>query len=224
MGDRFMVTPLESDEQARRKILTLCQDHARIIQDMARQLSNLMDMYLRGEGERLRESFNNLSTLGKEAREVQWNTVKGLVQIGPAFSNRSDVLQMAIKLTSIGDSLEGAGHRIVSLAALREVVDNQIGKALSELSLAVLQVVTELRKTLLTLSMNPYKAIENAKLVKDLEIKVDNLYRETDLKILTIEKDVGRLLLVRDITMLLENAADLAEDAVDSAQIIAMAI
>ncbi|MEM3019684.1 MAG: DUF47 family protein, partial [Candidatus Bathyarchaeia archaeon] len=148
----------------------------------------------------------------------------GLVQIGPAFSNRSDVLQMAIKLTSIGDSLEGAGHRIVSLAALREVVDNQIGKALSELSLAVLQVVTELRKTLLTLSMNPYKAIENAKLVKDLEIKVDNLYRETDLKILTIEKDVGRLLLVRDITMLLENAADLAEDAVDSAQIIAMAI
>jgi uncharacterized protein Yka (UPF0111/DUF47 family) len=219
-----MVTPFESDEQARRKILTLCQDHARVIQEMARQLSNLVDMYLEGKGELLRESFNKLSALGREAREIQWNTVKGLVQIGPAFSSRSDVLQMAIKLTSIGDSLEGAGYRIVSLAALREVVDSQVGKALSELSLAVLQVVTELRKTLLMLSMNPYKAIENAKLVKDLEMKVDNLYRETDLKILTVEKDVGRLLLLRDITMLLENAADLAEDAVDSTQIIAMSV
>jgi len=218
-----LTLPFETDEQTRRRVLSACQDHARLVLDIARQVANMLDSYLKGDAGAVNKYLADILSMDKNVKELHSNTVITLVQTAPVVS-RGDVIRLLTKLTAIADSLKGAAYRIESLASLENMIDDEIGKALSQLSTAVLETITELRKTLLTLSLNPQKAIESSKNVKTFEEVADGIYRETDFKVLKGGMDFPRILLVREILLFMENAADSAEDAVDDVQVLVFSV
>jgi uncharacterized protein Yka (UPF0111/DUF47 family) len=76
----------------------------------------------------------------------------------------------------------------------------------------------------MTLNYSPEKVREKARGVEVAEKNVDDRYRELSMKILNSRMSLPVLLLLRDITQLLEDAADKAEDASDVTRIIAFTI
>jgi len=212
--------PFASDEQARRRILNLCQEHVRYVQDAARGVAAMWDNYTAGDQAAVQKGLESLTSLNRQAKEAQRETILALAKSGPMLLSRGDVTRLLSRLTSMTDSLEGAGHRIAALSSMQEKVVEDIAKDLGQMTGAVLETAGELAKTIFTLSMNPSKAIEVKKSVGSLEERVDALYRESDLKVLTSRMSIAPILLLRDILFFLENAADLAEDAADNAQIL----
>ncbi|MCK5628454.1 DUF47 family protein, partial [Candidatus Bathyarchaeota archaeon] len=91
---------------------------------------------------------------------------------------------------------------------------------LLKLSSAVLDTVLRLRETLMVLSYGSTKTNEKAKSVEIAERVVDDLYRELQIKLLSSKINLPVLLLLRDILQLLENLADKAEDAADTARVL----
>ena len=93
-----------------------------------------------------------------------------------------------------------------------------------KLSDVVLETVMRLRETALTLTYGSSKTLEKAKEVELAEQMVDEIYRQLEVKIISSDIKVPAMLLMREITKLLENAADKAEDASDAARILSFAM
>jgi len=209
-----------SDEQARRRILSLCQEHVRYVQDAARAVAQMWDSYVAGDHEAVQKGLDALVALKKRAKEAQRETILALTKSGPMLLSRGDVTRLLSRLTSMTDSFEGAAYRIAALSSMGEKLVGDVGGDLTQISGVVLETTGELAKTIFTLSMSPSKAVDVKKNVELLEEKVDALYRECDLKVLKSSMAIAPTLLLRDILFFLENAADLAEDASDDAQIL----
>ncbi|MEM2904180.1 MAG: DUF47 family protein [Candidatus Bathyarchaeia archaeon] len=209
-----------SDEQARRRILSLCQEHTRFVQDAARGVAMMWDNYTAGNHEEVQKGLEALIALNRKAKDAQRETVLALTKTGPMLLSRGDVTRLLSTLSSMTDSFEGAAYRIAALSSMGHVLVQDIGADLAQMSGAVVETTGELAKTIFTLSMNPSKAVEVRKNVNSLEERVDALYRESDLKVLKSNLPIAPILLLRDILFFLENAADLAEDAADDAQIL----
>ena len=97
-------------------------------------------------------------------------------------------------------------------------------ESLINLSKNVLKTVTNLRKTILSLRYSRSKAIEVSRSVEIAEYVVDQIFRETEMKIIDAELDVGTTLILRDLAQFLEDIADKAEDAIDSTRVLALGV
>jgi uncharacterized protein Yka (UPF0111/DUF47 family) len=89
---------------------------------------------------------------------------------------------------------------------------------------AVLITISKLRETVFTLKYGPTKTLEKAREVNVAENRVDDLYRDLEIRVLNVNLELPVLLHLRDIIQLLEDAADKAEDASDAARILAFSM
>jgi uncharacterized protein Yka (UPF0111/DUF47 family) len=88
----------------------------------------------------------------------------------------------------------------------------------------MLETVSKLRETVMTLNYGSVKVLEKSREVEVAERSVDDQYRELEVKVLNSNIDIPVLLLLRDVLQLMEDAADKAEDASDAARILAFAM
>jgi uncharacterized protein Yka (UPF0111/DUF47 family) len=101
-------------------------------------------------------------------------------------------------------------------------VAGDIKKDLLKLSEAVFEAVLKLREMMLILSYGSGKAMEKAKDVEIAERAVDEIYRALEMKLLGSKLEFPPLILLRDVSRLLEDSADKAEDAADAARILSL--
>jgi uncharacterized protein Yka (UPF0111/DUF47 family) len=95
-----------------------------------------------------------------------------------------------------------------------------IKKELLTLSEAVMEAVVKLKETVMVLNYGPSKTMEKANDVEVAERKVDEIYRELEIRLLSSKMDFPPLILLRDVLQLLEDSADKAEDAADAVRIL----
>ena len=88
------------------------------------------------------------------------------------------------------------------------------------LSEAVMEAVVKLKETVMVLNYGPSKTMEKANDVEVAERKVDVIYRELEIRLLSSKMDFPPLILLRDVLQLLEDSADKAEDAADAVRIL----
>ena len=86
----------------------------------------------------------------------------------------------------------------------------------------MLNTISKLRETILSLSYGAHRTVEFAKNVEAAEKVVDDLYRKADVAIISSKLSIPLIFILRDIIDLMENMADKAEDAADIAQILAL--
>ena len=133
------------------------------------------------------------------------------MKIGSLLQEREDFIRLISCLDKISDKAEGAAFRLLSLQKLGFHDDN-IYQRLAELSDNVFIAVEKLKEAILAITLD--SSILSSKLmeIEEQEHKVDELFRKLDIMLLQSKLSVPHLLLMREITHMLEDIADKSEE------------
>ena len=219
-----MVFPVETEERVKRRALSVCQDHLRRVLEVSRKISQMVDSFVKEDKSSARELFADIRKSGEEVDIARRTVSRELAEIGAILMSREDYLRFTNLTSEIADFCEGIAFRLLEIMERGWKVPTDIKEGLMKLSSAVFETLSKLRETVMTLNYGASKALEKAREVEAAERIVDDLYRELELRIINSPMDIPVLLLLRDITRMLEDAADKAEDASDTARILAFTV
>jgi predicted phosphate transport protein (TIGR00153 family) len=206
-------------------VIDICQDHVRKILDAVREISNMMSDFDSGVSIEIMENhWAQIKKLKEEATEQKRILLNELADVGMLLINREDFLRFAVQVDEIVDICEGAAYRINTITKKKIKVRKDLSESLYNLSKNVLKTVTNLREMILSFTYSRSKALEMSKTVEIAEYAVDEMFRETEMKIIDAKLDIGPTLLLRDVAQFLEDIADKAEDALDSARVLALGV
>ncbi|MFP3984707.1 MAG: DUF47 domain-containing protein [Candidatus Bathyarchaeia archaeon] len=219
-----MVLPIETEERVKRRALSVCQDHLRKVLEISRKVPQMVDCFVNGDKEVARQVFADIRKAEEEVDQARRMVSQELAQIGAILINREDFLRFTNLTSEIADFCEGIAFWLLSIMERGWKVPSDIKDDLGKLADATLDAVIRLRETAITLAYGSKKTLEKAKEVEIAERLVDEAYRELEVKIINSKLEIPVMLLLRDITQLLENIADKAEDASDAARILSFAM
>ncbi len=215
-----MVLPAETEERVKRRALSVCQDHLRKALDLPRKVPQMIDCFIRNDKEKGRLLFAEIRTNEDEVDTARRMVSQELAEIGAILLSREDFLRFTNLTSEIADFSEGIAFRLLQVMEHNWTVPMDIKKDLLKLSEAVLETVVKLRETMMVLNYGSTKTMEKAREVEVAERVVDEIYRELELKILSSKLELPALVLMRDVSRLLEDSADKAEDAADAVRIL----
>jgi len=215
-----LVLPAETEERARRRALSACQEHLRKVLDLTRKIPQMIECFIKNDKEKAKQAYNEIRAHKDEVDNARRLVLRELAEVGAILLSREDFLRFTYLASEIADFSEGIAFRLQQMMEHNWNIPTEIRKDLLKLSEAVLETVIKLRETLMVLSYSSEKVAEKASEVEVAEREVDELYRTLEIKLLNSKLEIQPLLLLRDILQLLEDAADKAEDAVEAARIL----
>lgn len=219
-----MVLPVETEERVKRRALSVCQDHLRKVLEIARKVPQMVDCFAADDKDTARQVFAEIKKTEEEVDKARRIVSQELAQIGAILINREDFLRFTNLTSEIADFCEGLSFWLLSIMERGWKVPVDIKNDLVKLAEATFDTVIKLRETAITLSYGSEKTLEKAREVETAERIVDEIYRKLEVKIINSNLEIPVMLLLKDITQLLENAADKAEDASDAARILSFAM
>ncbi|MGO9643308.1 MAG: DUF47 domain-containing protein [Candidatus Bathyarchaeia archaeon] len=217
-----MSFPTDTEGNIRRRMLDLCQIHARNVVEISRQLALLVDSVADGKQKTARESYSGILKAMEDNEKNKTTFLVEVASVGSLLVSREDFLRLLFKLSEIADHSESMGNRLIEVLELKWKFEPKKLKALSELMDLVLKEISKVRETLHSLSFDADKAIETAKTVEELERQIDRASRKMDLDLLSSKMPVPMLLFLRDIVDRAERIADIGVDVVDHIRVLAL--
>ena len=220
-----MAFPIETEDQIRRNVLNICEDHIRRVLESVRELARMVDAFSNhADFDTMETHLFQIKKLKDEATESKRQLLNELAETGMLLMNREDFMRLSVQINEIPDYCEGAAYRLNYMVKNKINIGADLHDALMNLSKNVLKTVTNLRKTILSLKYSRSKAIEMSKSVEIAEYAVDEIFRETEMKILDAGHSLGTTLILKDLAQFLEDIADKAEDAIDSTRVLALGV
>jgi len=217
-----LVLPAETEERVKRRALNACSDNLRKVVDVSRKIPQLVEYFASGDRDNTKKLVTEIRAGAEEVVNSRRMVSQELAEIGAILISREDFLRFTNLSSEIADFSEGIAFYLVEIMEHNWIVPTDIKSDLIKLSSAVLDAVLKLRETMMVLNYGSQKTLERAKDVEIAERIVDNQYRTLTIKILSGKLDIPVLLLLRDVLQLLENSADKAEDAADTARTLSM--
>jgi predicted phosphate transport protein (TIGR00153 family) len=215
-----LVLPAETEERVKRRALNVCQDHLRKVLDLTRKVPQMIEYFNKNDKEGARQLFSEIRSSEDEVDKARRLVSQELAEIGAILFSREDFLRFTNLTSEIADFSEGVAFRLNEITNHNWNVPADIKRELLKLSGAVLETVMKLRETVMVLNYGAAKTMEKAKDVEIAERKVDEIYRELEIRLLSSKMDFPALILLRDVLQLLEDSADKAEDAADAVRIL----
>jgi len=221
-----MVFPSETEEQIRRIVLDISQDHIRKVLESVREFTLMIDDFAKKNDDqnKIDERFLKIRQLKEEASEFKRALLKELTESGMILLSREDLMRLVNQVNDIVDLCEEGAFRLCEISKRNVKISDELRNDLLNMGKNVLKAVTALRNTMLSLKFSRSRTIELAKGVEAAEYVVDEIYRNIDIKIIDTKMDINCKLFLREIVVVLEHIADVAEDAADSARILALSI
>ena len=219
-----MVLPIEAEHRAKRRALRLCQEHLRKVMNVYRKAMQLINAFADEDHNSMDGLYKEVLELSGEVDDSKRMVVQELVEIGAILLNREDFLRFTDLISEISDFCKGIAFRVLQMSIRGWSVPEDLKKEVSNLANAVFDTFAKLRDAFLMLNYGSPKVLEKAKDVEVEERRVDNMYRELEMGVLSSDMKIPTLLLIRDIIQLLEDTADKIEDATDAVRMLAFAI
>ena len=218
----MMTFPVETEANIRRRILDICREQTRNVVEITRELALMTDTVAEGKAKDAKEHYQNMSKLLVDFEGTKKKLLEEVASFGTLLSNREDFIRLIFKIGEVADYAQGIGFRLSAVIDRNWKLDRKYSKRLSELIALVLEEMSKIRETVMSLGFNPTKAMELSRGVEETEKKVDTAYRSLDLEVLDEKIPLRTLLLVRDLGAHMENMADLGVDVVDLIRVIAL--
>ncbi len=216
-----MVFPTETEQRVRRRALSVCQEHLRKVLEISRKVPRIMDSFVKEDKKTAQQLFIEIKQLRDGVDVARRRVSLELAEIGAILMSREDYLRFTNLTSEIADFCEGIAFRLLQIMERKWKVTPDIKNDLMKLSEAVFETISKLRETAMTLNYGSAKTLEKAREVEVAERIVDDLYRELEVKILNSQTEIPVLLLLWNVIVIMEDAADKAEDASDAARILA---
>jgi predicted phosphate transport protein (TIGR00153 family) len=217
-----MAFPQEAEETIRRNILKISQEHARNVVEITRRLVLMFESIINEENTTTKNHYEELFKLIEQFDNDKKRFLEEVATSGALLVSREDFLRLNFKLNEIADNMEGLAFRLLSIDSKDWKVGKKFLEGSSKISSLLLEEVTKMRETLLSLSFNPSRALEMALGVEKLEKDVDSDYRALISELFKSKMPVNILLAFRDIIEHLETIADLTLDAIDLIRLLAI--
>jgi len=215
-----LVLPAETEERVKRRALNVCQDHLRKVVDVTRKVPQMIDCFTKNDKDGAKQLFSEIRKGEDEVDKARRLVSQELAEIGAILFSREDFLRFTNLTSEIADFSEGIAFRLNEITNHNWSVPMDIKKELLKLSEAVLEAIVKLRETVMVLNYGAAKTMEKARDVEIAEQKVDEIYRQLEIRLLSSKMDFPALILLRDVLQLLEDSADKAEDAADAVRIL----
>jgi predicted phosphate transport protein (TIGR00153 family) len=215
-----LVLPAETEQRVKRRALNACQDNLRKVVSVTRKIPQMVEHFSKSDKESARQLFSEIRKGEEEVIKARRMVSQELAEIGAILISREDFLRFTNLSSEIADFSEGIAYYLIEILEHNWNVPGDIKKDLLQLSEAVFDAVLKLRETMMVLNYGSSKTLEKAKDVEIAERTVDDLYRGLSIKVLSSKLDLPVLLLLKDVLQLLENSADKAEDAADTARVL----
>jgi uncharacterized protein Yka (UPF0111/DUF47 family) len=217
-----MAFPQDAEETIRREILTICQENARNVVEISRKLALIFESKINGKDSNAEKDYNELLKLMEQFEENKKKFLRDVATAGSLLVNREAFLMLIFKLNEITDGMEGVAFRLLNYDENRWKAGKKYLIETSKISSSILEEVSKMRETLLSLSFNPSRALEMAGVVEKIEKDVDAKYRKLIGEVLDSKMPVQALLILKDIIERLERIADLTVDAIDLIRLLAI--
>ncbi len=213
---------METEANIRRRMLDLCQVHARNVVEITRQVVVLMDNVAENKPKLAKESFENILKTIEENEKNKTVFLNEVASVGSLLISREDFLRLLFRLSEVAEYCEAIGYRLLGVLELKWKMDDKWIKAISHLMSSVLKEISKVRETLHSLSFDAEKAIQTAKTVEDLERQIDTESRKLDMELLSSKMPLQNLLFFRDLVDRAERIADIGVDVVDHIRVLAL--
>jgi uncharacterized protein Yka (UPF0111/DUF47 family) len=217
-----LVFPVESEDRALRNILMMCQDHARLVVEIYRKVLVMIDKLVKYQTGGMKESIDEIQEIQTESIRIKRNIMKELHETGSMLFNREDLYRLIVKQSEVIDHAESVGVRLWAIGEREWKIPSQAGVGLIDIADAAFDALVKLRESLLSLGFNSERSMALTREVDELERKVDLLYRELDLNIITSDGELPLILILRDVSMKLEEMIDAAVEEADLIRILAL--
>lgn len=217
-----MVFPVESEDAVKRRVLSLCQDYARSILDVIRELSLIVDCLAKNGKEEAKERYEKMLKLIDEANKLKRGIIEEIASIGFFLTSKEAFLTLIFEFSKVIDNAEAAGYRLINFIEGNWKVKIEQVNELSKFTSMVLDETTKLREIMLSLNFNYKKALEMTNRVEEAEKEVDLARRKLDLTLLSSNLPIPALLLIRDIIERIENISDIGINIIDIVRLIAI--
>jgi uncharacterized protein Yka (UPF0111/DUF47 family) len=214
--------PVETATRQKREVLQMCQDLVRHSSDSMRSLHRMITSYDPKKLDEMRPIFEEIKVAKERALVLKRNLSNELIAAGAILLSREDFLRLAVPITEISDLAEGVAYRLMDLIERKGQIANNLLMKIAELSEGVLDCVLKLREVVFALNFNTERVESLAVEVEAQERKVDECYRAVVLSIAYSNSLFSTILVLKDIADMLEEISDKAEDATDSARILAL--
>jgi len=217
-----MTFPIETEANIRRRMLDLCQTHARNVVEIARQLVVLMDNIAEKKPKLAKENYENILKAVQENEKNKATFLAEVASVGTLLVSREDFLRLLFRLGEVAEYCEAMGYRLMGVVDLKWKLDSKRIEDVSHLMNSVLKEISKVRETLHSLSFDAEKAVETAKAVEELERGIDTESRQLDLDLISSKMPLQNLLFLRDLVDRAEKIADIGVDVVDHIRVLAL--
>jgi uncharacterized protein Yka (UPF0111/DUF47 family) len=217
-----MTFPLEAEATIRRRMLNICQDHARSVVDVVRELTLMIDSIADDKPKKAKEHYDNMVKLLESGAKLKNNLLEEVASVGSLLISREGFLRLIFEVERIADYAEAVGYRLESMMEGKWKIDHKFIRSISELMSMVLDEITKVRETMISLGFNPDRAIEASKAVEDAENKIDLKHRSIDMEVLSSKLPIQAILILRDVLDRLEDIADTGVNVIDMIRVLAI--
>ena len=217
-----MTFPIETEANIRRRMLDLCQVHARNVVEITRQLALMIDNVTEKKPKLAKENYASILKALEENEKNKSTFLNEVASVGSLLISREDFLRLLFRLSEVAAFCEAMAYRLMGVLDLKWKLDNKRMQEISHLMGSVLKEISKARETLHSLSFDADKAIETAKAVEDIERQIDAESRNLDLALLGDKMPLPTLLFLRDLVDRAEKIADIGVDVVDHIRVLAL--
>ena len=219
---KLVAFPIETEANIRRRMLDLCQTHARNVVEITRQLVVLMDNICERKTKLAKENYQNIIKTLEENEKNKATFLAEVASVGSLLISREDFLRLLFRLGEVAEYCEAMGFRLIGVMDSKWKLDTKRLQEVSHLMGSVLKEISKVRETLHSLSFDADKAIETAKVVEDLERQIDAESRTLDMELMSSKMPLQNLLFLRDLVDRAERMADIGVDVVDHIRVLAL--
>ena len=217
-----MTFPVETEATIRRRILDICRQQTRNVVEITRELALMTDSVGDGKTKDAKDHYGNMLEILDEFETTKKKLLEEVASFGTLLGSREDFIRLIFRVGEIADYAQGIGFRLSAVVDKSWKMDKKYMKRLSDLIALVLDEMSKIRETMMSLGFNPTKAMDLSRTVEDTERKVDTAYRSFDLEVLDEKMPLRTILMMRDLSAQMENMADLGVDVVDLIRVIAL--
>ena len=217
-----MAFPIETEANIRRRMLDLCQTHARNVVEITRQVVVMMDNLGEKKSKQAKENYESILKTLEENDKNKTVFLNEVASVGTLLVSREDFLRLLFRLSEVAEYCEAMGFRLMGVVDLKWKVDAKRLQDASHLMGSVLKEISKVRETLHSLSFDADKAVETAKVVEELERQVDAESRRLDLELMASKMPLQNVLFFRDLVDRAERIADIGVDVVDHIRVLAL--
>jgi len=214
--------PVETEATIRRRILDICREQTRNVVEITRELALMTDSVGDGKTKDAKDHYGNMLKILDEFETTKKKLLEEVASFGTLLGSREDFIRLIFRVGEIADYAQGIGFRLSAVVEKSWKMDKKYMKRLSDLIALVLDEMSKIRETMMSLGFNPTKAMDLSMTVEDTERKVDTAYRSFDLEVLDEKMPLRNILMMRDLSAQMENMADLGVDVVDLIRVIAL--